>query len=104
MIKQLWRNGGSSGFLKNSKPSATTMANSVLAPDQTMTLFSGSYRLVAVLNLLTYIVFRMFLFVWFGNKLWLTRDDMPAYVLAAFTIGFAFIVYISGIHEIHLAF
>jgi len=56
---------------------------------------TGSYRLVAVLNLLTYIVFRMFLFVWFGNKLWLTRDDMPAYVLAAFTIGFAFIVYIS---------
>jgi len=56
---------------------------------------SGAYRAVAALNLLTYLVFRILLFVWFGNKLWITRDDMPAYVLGSFTLGFFFVVAIS---------
>ena len=56
---------------------------------------SNAYQWMAFLNLLTYIVFRILLFVWFANKLWVTRDDMPTYVLGAFTVGFVYIIYIS---------
>jgi len=61
-----------------------------------------SYRAVALLNLLTYMVFRIMLFVWFTHKLATIRSKIPAVTFVVFVTAFVAVVVSSIVNLFRL--
>jgi len=92
--------------------SAMTMAlftevNSIFLHARTLLKMAGlssafSYQAVAWLNLLTYMVFRILLFVWFTHKMALIRHELPTSTFAIFFAGFTSVVILSLVNLFRL--